>query len=154
MSQSKVKLIAHRGNVNGREADNENKPLYIRRALDAGFDAEVDVWRKGKYWFLGHDNPQYEVSSEFLFTKGLWCHAKNGAALARMILAGVRIECFANDRDPYTLTSNGYIWTLAEEIASAYAVWVFRKNEKPYIPDAEICYAVCCDTVGELKCST
>ena len=36
-------LISHRGNVNGRFEDWENKPEYINDALNLGYDVEVDV---------------------------------------------------------------------------------------------------------------
>ena len=36
-------IIAHRGNING-PSSLANHPLQIKRALDAGFDAEIDVW--------------------------------------------------------------------------------------------------------------
>ena len=30
-------LISHRGNLNGRDIDNENNPVYIDKALKEGF---------------------------------------------------------------------------------------------------------------------
>jgi len=37
-------LISHRGNINGRFEDWENKPEYINDALSLGYDVEVDIW--------------------------------------------------------------------------------------------------------------
>ena len=43
-------LISHRGNVNGKNPDRENSPLYIKAALTLGYDVEVDVWYIDKEW--------------------------------------------------------------------------------------------------------
>ena len=37
-------LLAHRGNINGKQPDRENSPSYILEAIDAGYSVEVDVW--------------------------------------------------------------------------------------------------------------
>ena len=61
-----MKIISHRGNISGPEPKNENLPIYIDKALEQGFDAEVDLRIiKGKY-FLGHDNPEHLVSLDWL----------------------------------------------------------------------------------------
>ena len=39
-----MKLIAHRGNIDGPNPERENSPEYIEEALKAGYDVEVDVW--------------------------------------------------------------------------------------------------------------
>ena len=36
-------LISHRGNVTGPNSDRENHPDYIDRAIEKGFDVEVDI---------------------------------------------------------------------------------------------------------------
>ena len=80
-----MKLISHRGNINGRDESRENHPEYIQSALDKGYDVEIDVWLTSyNQFYLGHDKPQYFVKSEFLEKDGLWCHAKNIDALYKM----------------------------------------------------------------------
>ena len=37
-------LISHRGNINGKKPNYENKPEYIWEALRKGYHCEVDVW--------------------------------------------------------------------------------------------------------------
>ena len=37
-----MKLIAHRGNIDG-PSDEQNSPDYIDNALSLGYDAEIDV---------------------------------------------------------------------------------------------------------------
>jgi len=53
--------ISHRGNINGRIEDSENKPEYIDDTIQLGFDVEIDVWYIDGKWWLGHDGPQYEI---------------------------------------------------------------------------------------------
>lgn len=50
-------IISHRGNINGPNPRMENKPEYIKKALDENFMVEIDVWfYQGELW-LGHDEP-------------------------------------------------------------------------------------------------
>ena len=57
-------LISHRGNIEGR-TDQENKPEYRKKALDQGFNVEVDVWYVNNEYYLGHALPQYKIQEEF-----------------------------------------------------------------------------------------
>ena len=87
-----MKLIAHRGNMNGPNPEKENNPDYIVEALNNGFEVEIDVWYKhGDVW-LGHDDPTYPVDVQFIQLPMFWCHAKNLDALHYMIDAN--INCF------------------------------------------------------------
>ena len=78
-------LISHRGNIDGPNPKMENKPEYVQKALDLGYDVEIDVWLIDGNFFLGHDEPQYKIERSFLQNKKLWCHAKNIEAFYRMI---------------------------------------------------------------------
>jgi hypothetical protein len=102
-------LISHRGNINGRIPDMENRPTYILDALLAGYDCEIDVRLIDREWYLGHDEPQYKIEYEFLLDPRLWVHCKNHEALEYLILDR-RVNCFWHEEDKYTLTSHGYIW--------------------------------------------
>ena len=72
------KLISHRGNISGPNISLENDPTYILEALSLGYDCEVDVWLVKKELYLGHDEPTYKTSIEFLSSmKNLYgCIAK------------------------------------------------------------------------------
>lgn len=100
-------LIAHRGNLNGPNADRENSPDYIHGALKMGFHAEIDVWYDDG-WHLGHDAPTHPVSLDFLKIPKLWLHCKNVHALDRSLSYG--LHCFYHNDDNYTLTNYGHIW--------------------------------------------
>ena len=59
-----MKFIAHRGNIDGPNFEEENQLEYIERAIEKGFDAEIDIWYlpQADQLYLGHDKPQYLVS--------------------------------------------------------------------------------------------
>jgi hypothetical protein len=104
-----LKLISHRGNLNGKYPERENTVEYIHHALELGYDVEIDVWYDHNHgWWLGHDFPQYQIDKQFLSTAGLWVHCKNAEALDQ--LANSDINFFFHENDPYTLTSKGWIW--------------------------------------------
>jgi hypothetical protein len=39
-----MKLIAHRGNIDGIQREYENRPDYIDLALSKGYDVEIDLF--------------------------------------------------------------------------------------------------------------
>ena len=39
-------LISHRGNIEGKQPKLENKPEYISKALELGYNVEIDIWYK------------------------------------------------------------------------------------------------------------
>jgi hypothetical protein len=98
--------ISHRGNIDGRQAERENREDYITEALSAGYHVEIDVWYNNSWW-LGHDGPEYKTSSAFLDQANLWIHCKNIDALC---LAAATWNCFWHQEDNYTITTQGYIW--------------------------------------------
>lgn len=106
-----MKYIAHRGNIDGPKPELENTPAYIQHALDAGFYVELDVWEmKGLLW-LGHDAPSISVSPDFFRGREwkLFCHCKNVGAISLLHRLGCPSYFFHED-DPYTITSNGFVW--------------------------------------------
>lgn len=165
-----VKLIAHRGNIDGPDSWNENRPSHIQKALDLGFDVEVDVWYNvgnGTTWatpfeeskiFLGHDTGEYETDIHFLKDPRVWCHAKNMDAFIGLYTAGANV--FWTDSDGITITSTGVIWT---DVAYGRLLDTFeerlvlvdldgshtRRMRRSYktLPK----YRICSDYVGRIK---
>ncbi len=133
--------ISHRGNLNGPDINLENSPSQIKTALSRGLDCEIDVWFINNHFLLGHDEPSYAVKEVFLENKKLWCHAKNLAALEKM-LANKLIHCFWHDQDRHTLTSRGYIWTVTGRPTEKKSVIV--KLEPP-VPSGLKSYGICTD---------
>jgi hypothetical protein len=103
-----MKIISHRGNLNGRNPELENNPDYILSAISAGYEVEIDVWYVDGILKLGHDFPQYPVSISWIKQFPLWCHAKNTEAF--QFLLNEKIHCFWHERDKFTLTSCGIPW--------------------------------------------
>tara|TARA_R110001592_G_C13054547_1_gene740450 strand:- start:98 stop:547 length:450 start_codon:yes stop_codon:yes gene_type:complete len=102
--------ISHRGNINGANPTKENQPAYLETALGLGYDIEFDLWVINKKIFLGHDEPQYEITSEWLSglpNNKLWVHCKNIDALE---LFKDLYNCFFHTDEDYVLTSNNFIW--------------------------------------------
>ena len=102
-------LISHRGNINGRNPNLENGQRYCQKAIDAGYNVEIDVHFYDGILWTGHDRPQYRVEDDFLLQEEVWCHAKDIMALRRLL--ELETHCFFHQNDPVTLTSKGYMWT-------------------------------------------
>jgi len=139
-------LIAHRGNVSGKNPEKENNPLYVKSALNQGFDAEIDVWVNDEKYYLGHDEPVYNVEESFLDNKKIWCHAKNIQALHKMLLNN-KIHCFWHQDDDATLTSNGFIWTYPGKPLTEKSICVLPGLDE----NISKCYGICSDTVYNFK---
>ncbi len=139
-------LISHRGNINGIQKDDENKPEYINKALEKGFDVEIDVrFTKGKF-FLGHDFDQYEIDHHFLSNKKIWCHAKTNEAL--FALYEINAHYFWHQEDDYTITSKGYIWTYPGKKLFSKSICVLPETTNY----KEInCMGICSDFIERYK---
>jgi hypothetical protein len=144
-----MKLIAHRGNIRGRNPERENSPDYIKEALTAGYDAEIDVWYINNGFCLGHDESMHEVDIEFLKTPGLWCHAKSLEALEKMLENNV--HCFWHQTDDFTITSHGYIWTYPGKPAGEKSVIVCHSADETQVTALQNIAGVCSDYVGNIK---
>ena len=114
--------VLHRGNTHGLDKATENEPDLLRRALEAGWDVEVDVWldegSKAGVW-LGHDAPEHYLGAAggaecdaLLAHPGAWLHCKNLAAFRwlRQRADSWRFHFFSHDLDPLALTSRGVAW--------------------------------------------
>ncbi len=137
-----MKLIAHRGNVNGRNIGAENSPDYVESAIKRGYDVEVDAWLLDGI-YLGHDEPQHEIEIDFLLRHHvhLWIHCKDIKSLE--LLSGMdSLNVFWHEKDAYTLTSKGFIWTYPHKRVCEKSV-IVAPNAK-YIK-FQPCYGVCAD---------
>ena len=130
-------LISHRGNLNGPSKKSENHPDYIQNALDEGYDVEVDIRIFKNKLYLGHDEPQYVVSDEYVKNKSLWCHAKDVVALEK--LKKLNAIYFWHQNDDYTLTSNGFFWT--------YPGIKLIKNSICVLPEAASYHEISCSGI-------
>ena len=108
-----MRLISHRGNINGPNPKMENEPKYIANAISQGYEVEVDIWFIDNVLYLGHDKPQHSVDFRWFrdrFPK-LWVHCKNIEAIEFFSLCEYPVNYFWHQTDDITLTSLNYIWT-------------------------------------------
>ena len=49
----------------------------ILNLLKSNIHVEIDVRYHNDNFYLGHDEPKYKISNDFLKHKNLWCHAKD-----------------------------------------------------------------------------
>jgi len=157
-----MRLISHRGNLNGPNESCENDPKYIDEAIDLGFDVEIDIWLvDNKYIFLGHDAPKYPVPYMWLEQreKSLWMHCKNADSFEFLHrLEYVQHNYFWHQTDQYTLTSRGYIWAYPTAVPIAGAIiaipesaygreWIQKMLEKGFIG------GICSDYISQYRVS-
>lgn len=139
-------FISHRGNINSRIEERENSPSYILEALSIGFDVEVDVWFVDGKFFLGHDEPKYEVDAEFLENEKIWCHAKNVEAILHMM--NFNIHYFWHETDKVTLTSKNHIWAYP---APKYPTFSIGVMPEIFESDLTNCTGICSDYILKYK---
>lgn len=105
-------IISHRGNTDGKFPGWENEPSFINRAINLGFDVEIDLWYQNNTLFLGHDQPQYEIDLNWLRERitRIWIHCKNIEAVNYLHQSNYPFNYFWHENDKMTMTSRGYIW--------------------------------------------
>lgn len=116
-------IISHRGNLSGPNPETENTFAQIESVLDTTiFDVEIDVRYFHDKLYLGHDKADLEnpISISFLLKhkNRLWVHCKNLEARSFLnrykSFGAFSINFFFHDKDPYVLTSNGWLWGFPE----------------------------------------
>lgn len=92
----------------------ENTPVYIREAVDQGYEVEIDVWGDTKGGlYLGHDGPEHQTTVDFLSDGPYIIHAKNDLAIEP--LQYYSLHWFWHNTDDYTLTSHGLVWAYPDK---------------------------------------
>lgn len=146
-----MRLISHRGNLNGPNSERENHPDYIFEAILAGYDVEIDVWFVDGKFKLGHDEPQYDFPFELLnnYYNKLWVHCKNMDALSQLNELdpnGHKLNYFSHENDLGVLTSRGYIWS-----ANLYKRGILVMPEVFDKEPNEDTFGVCSDYITKYK---
>lgn len=145
-----MKLIAHRGNVNGPNINEENKPDYLLNTIKQGYFVELDLWYKDNELYLGHDYPQYNIEYSFLAQNmnKIFIHCKNIEALHYILKQNERFECFFHDNDDCVLTSKGNIWTYPGKLLTDRSICVMPERVKDNKYDTTNCLGICSDYVS------
>jgi hypothetical protein len=145
-----MKLISHRGNINGNFEFYENEPNYIDKAILEGYDVEVDIWVTDGQIYLGHDNPQYGISFRWFKDRlnKLWIHCKNIEAVELFSKSEYPFNFFWHQKDTLTLTSKGYIWVYPgkQPIKNSIAVLPEINND-----NTSQCLGICSDYIQNYK---
>lgn len=146
--------IAHRGLYIGPNKEKENHPNQILIAIQRGYNCEVDVrYIDGKF-YLGHDNPDYEVDEYWLQNPNLWIHCKNTEALDWFYQCQTyKYNYFWHENDQYTLTSKGFVWTHPNSKLIDTSVMVMPEYVDSTLNNAVSakCFAICSDFVEVIK---
>lgn len=111
-------FISHRGNVNGRVPELENKPSNILKVIEKHL-IEIDIWNIEGRIYLGHDNPEYLIDLKFIeqIKPKTFFHAKNLNIIK--ILNNLNCRWFLHDKDSFTFVQNvekKMIWGFPEII--------------------------------------
>jgi hypothetical protein len=151
-----MKLIAHRGNIDGPNPLRENSIDYIEEAITKGFDVEVDLRWKDHNFYLGHNEPQYYVSMSWLikWKDKLWIHCKDLESLDEISINSIDFHYFWHQEDDFTLTSKNYIWV--------YPGKCYTSNSIVVMPEINLgiqnfhdlinykCFGICSDYVNKI----
>ena len=108
-----MRIISHRGNLNGSDPTRENQQWAIDECISLGFDVEIDLWLENNKLYLGHDKPQINISRYFLFAISdfAWIHAKNFEEVSWLsVNKTYNLNWFWHENDKMTLTSKQIPW--------------------------------------------
>lgn len=140
-------LISHRGNIKGKMPDLENSPSYVISSLNMGYHVEIDIWVKNNSLYLGHDEPQYHITDEFILSnsKKLWVHCKNLESLVFLKNKKYNdVNYFWHETDKVTITSKGYLWVYPGNQPVEYSIAVMPELKND---DLSKCIGICSDFI-------
>jgi glycerophosphoryl diester phosphodiesterase len=145
-------FISHRGNLSGKNPEMENTPEYISKALELGYDVEIDVWYHDDAFYLGHDEPDTECPLWLLNNEKIWVHAKNLPAIQKCIEASTP-NFFWHQNDDYTLTNLGLIWTYPGKDLTNKSIAVLPETSEYSLELLSSAYGICSDEIEKYRMS-
>ena len=154
-----MKIIAHRGNLDGPNPLTENHPDIIDEAISEGFDVEIDLRydRFDDKIYLGHDDPQYAINWYWLGSRkdNLWIHCKNIEALYEFSRGTSGFNYFWHQNDNFTLTSKNHIWTYPGQSYTAKSIIVMPELSINLNQFDDLiaynCHGICTDYPSKLR---
>ena len=106
-------FLCHRGNYETKFVPDENRPDIVDRRIRDGYGVELDLWFRDERYWLGHDEPQYQISFEWLLynLSKKYIHCKDGPTFEHMLLRcgreGYSPNLFYHTNEDYALTTRG-----------------------------------------------
>jgi len=151
----KKRLISHRGNITGKIVEMENFPFYIDDAISKGYDVEIDLWYTKGEFYLGHDEPTYMVSLNWLVLRNLklWVHCKDLKTIEELkrleYVNGVtQINYFYHQTDDTAITSKGHLWVYPGNQPIEYSIAVLPEVHNE---DVSKCMGICSDVIQKYR---
>ena len=146
--------ISHRGNCNGLNPERENTQDYIDETIKRGYDVEIDIWGINNEYWLGHDEPEYKTTRDWMYQRKdrLWIHCKNFEALSNLVRQP-SFRVFYHEKEKYTIISNGLIWAhdLSEINSKCIVPLLSKEDIFTHIKNVDSCYGICSDYVDILR---
>ena len=149
------RFICHRGNLERKELANENNPNLLDMRIADGYDVELDVWYKNNELFLGHDNPEYPITFEWLMQSSKkYIHTKDASTLEYLLLRcgkeGYNPNIFYHTDEHYSLTTRNHIIVLpGQEIIEGSVNMMPEMSPTP--KDTRQAFAVCSDSLSNFS---
>jgi hypothetical protein len=151
-----MKIISHRGNLNGPNKQTENTIESIKLAINLGFDVEIDVWYINNILYLGHDSDLLTTDhnlQDFLLKNAfkLWIHCKNIESLVHL-LNFKELNLFGHSDDEYVLTSKHNIFCKPGVPTNEKSIIVMPEMSPIYSEESfNNCYGVLTDYPMNIK---
>ena len=139
-----MKIISHHGFVDGTDKNLENNPEQILNLINKGIDVEIDIRMHNDKFYLGHDEPLYEVELDFFKKDKFWIHAKNLECFYE--LSKYDLNFFWHEEDKIVLTSKGYFWNYPGTKLSKKSLCVLPENNDQKKPE---CAGICSDFIKD-----
>ena len=146
-----MKLISNRGNITGI-SEEQNKPEYMEKALELGYDVKTDLWLVENMLYTGDNEPMYKLDLEWLekYREKLWLHCHDLEIISRLYdidLMGVHSNYFFKEREILSKTSKGY-YILSQEKPFKGCIYMYPENHPDYAFD--LCLGVISNEISKV----
>lgn len=113
MTEQKI-YISNRGNLAGKDPDEENKPDYLERALEEGLCVKTDIWVIKDRTVTGTEHPSTGINLNVFDKEKLLIQARNPTALLFLLKEGY--HCFWRQSDNFIMTNRNFVLSYAGSI--------------------------------------
>ena len=113
MTEQKI-YISNRGNLGGKDTEEENKPDYLEKALDYGVCVKTDIWLIKDRTVTGTEHPSIGINLDLFDKEKLIVQARNPSALLYLLKNGY--HCFWRETDNLIMTNRNFILSYAGSI--------------------------------------